>query len=39
MDFHDFLRKRLEQYNIETQEVSKLEKHFSMRSREIFGGV
>lgn len=28
MDFHDFLRKRLEQYNIETQEVLKSENHF-----------
>ena len=39
MDFHDFLRKRLEQYNIETQEVLKSENHFLIRSSEKFGGV
>ena len=38
-DFHDFLTKRLEQYNIKTQEVSKSENYFLMRSREKFGGV
>ena len=37
--FSRFFEKRLEQYNIETQKVSKSENHFLMRSREKFGGV